>query len=104
MKGGESMTAEIKLGQGWSVNTGVTQNGHVTLERGQVVDLISPEGEVATAYNHNTGTWVGLKGLGLATGGKVSVKTGMGVNLHTTGSYVQVGEGELPALRIEHIE
>lgn len=98
------MSAEIKLGLGWSVGQPENKGGIVLLEKGQLANLFSPKGEQVTIF-HGSGVWIGLKDQDLTQqDGKVVVKTGAGVGLYN-GSSVQVGrEGDQSYLKVEHIK
>ncbi len=99
------MESKIGIGKGWLASSDLNREGNFPLKKGQLANLTSPTGETVLVFSHETGTWVGLTGQNLTgKGGKVSEKEGAGVNLHTPGSFVQVGnEGDISFLKVEHI-
>lgn len=98
------MTAEIKLGTGWSVNNQPDKDVGPVLQIGQVVQLVSPLQETVIVYNHSRGTWVGLpEEKGLNVQGQATIKSG-GVNLHQPGACVQRGKEQDPDyIKVKHL-
>lgn len=90
------MASRIELG----INPDTKEMKTLHLSGGQFTELISPDGGMVRVVSHDSGTWFGWTGRGpIEVKGRASIKEGEGVNLHTSGAFVQIGE-----LKVEHVK